>query len=185
MKYNTKRHNHYTGLFVLVLLPTLFASPGLVAAQELPEPLQRALALQESQRSTQWSFIRETNDEEGHYIESYDPDVPEGERWTLLRFNGKPPSKKALRRYESEYEELSDRESPTDFDLNELMDATSIVLSRETDQTVDYEFQPQADDEEDAEIVKHLLGTLSIDKQSGHVQRVRIQNKRDFSPAGS
>ncbi len=167
---------------VLAFVPLCALVANAALADTFPAPVQAVIDLHADDQKQQWAYTRETRDEEGHYVERFDPTLPRDQQWTLIEFEGKTPTKKALRRYQKHYEELFDRESPTRFDLESMLDPATMRLAQETDELLTYTFQPLAEDEEDAEFVAYLIGTVIISKTTNDVVSLGMRNKEEFSP---
>lgn len=179
---DTERQHNVSGWIVAMTIALL--GSGLARAQQpdYPEPLQNAISALVASSSGQWSYVRETRDDDGHYVERYDPALPRDEQWQLLLLDGQKPTAKQIKRYRREYDELFERDDPLDVDLSGLIDPATVRLDSETEDALVYAFQPSADSEDDKKIVEQLLGHVTIDQNDNAVLLVEIESKHAFSP---
>lgn len=164
-------------LFIVIFSAAMAAEPATYI-----EPLETAVAKLVTRSLSQWAYTRETRDEIGNYVERFDPGMPRDQQWQLLLFEGETPQKKHFKRYRREYDELFERDSPTDIDLRELIDPATVSLSRETAEMLEFSFQPVANDPDDLIVVENLRGIVQVDKHTNEVTRVTIESSGKFSP---
>ena len=144
---------------------------------EVPELVQQAFQAMQAHKELDWAYTRTRTDKDV-IVERYDPSAEQ--KWTTLSINGEPVSldfKHPQHRDEKEEENESDAEKDSFSDIG-LEDSWELVS--ETDTEVTYTFQPKAEDAEEAKFLKHLQGTMLIDKQNPHVKKFSMKALRKF-----
>ncbi len=155
--------------FISVLLCTsVFA--------ETPILVQQAMDAMKASSNTQWSYTRTITDDNGVTVERFDPSAEQ--QWTTLSINGKAVASDFQHPQHSDEEDQSDE----DDGISSLAGNDSWVLVAETDIDATYHFQPSAQDAEEAKFLKHLQGTMLIDKQNPHVKKFSMKALRKFKP---
>ena len=118
-------------------------------------------------------------------VARFDPSKPDGERWTLLSFDNRPPS---VEETESFLEEKSWDKHPGnsggDNDILELVDPDTLQLIEETDDYLRLSFRPDFDNEdaEDRKFFKHMRGEVQISKPDGAIEFLDIRNTKPIRP---
>ncbi len=118
-------------------------------------------------------------------VARFDPSKPEGERWTLLSFDNRPPS---VEETEAFLEEKSWDQHPGksngDNDILGLVDPDTLTLIKETDDHWLLAFKPDFDSEdaEDRKFFKHMRGEVQISKADGAIESMDIRNTKPIRP---
>ena len=149
------------------------------ASAEVPELVQKAMDSMQANSKTEWSYTRTISDDDGVTVESFDPSVEQ--RWTTLSINGEGVL--ADFKHPQHGDEDKDGESDDEeegFSAIGQEDSWKLVSETETEAT--YQFTPEADDAEEAKFLKHLQGTMLIDKQNPHIKKFSMKALRKFKP---
>ncbi|MEM9689229.1 MAG: hypothetical protein AAF917_07115 [Pseudomonadota bacterium] len=117
-------------------------------------------------------------------VARFDPSAPEGEQWTLLSYDNRPPS---LEETEAFVDEKSWRRGPdtggTD-GIIKLIDTTTLTLLEASGDYWLLSFKPTVniDDSDDLAFLQDMIGELRINRESGHIDYVDIRNSRAIRP---
>ena len=150
------------------------------AAAAVPPDVAGVFAATSRFSDDRWAYTRTVEYDEERFAERYDPRLPDGERWTLLEIDGRPPTEKELKQYDKD-DRRQDRPTPG-LPIEELVDPDSLQLLIEKGDRVEYQFRLPITGPEDEEINEVLIGTLTIDRSNDQV-RLEQRNREPFSPA--
>ena len=162
-------------LKILSIIPLLLCTS--VFAQT-PEVVQQAMDAMESSSKTEWAFTKTTTDNDAVTVERFDPSTEQ--KWTTLTINGKAVASDFEHPQYGEGEE--EVKSDDEGDFSAIAQDDSWQLVSETDTEAIYTFTPEAKDAEEAKFLKHLQGTMLIDKQNPHIKKFSMKALRKFKP---
>ena len=158
-------------------LALLFAALVSASAAVADSPLERVRGAPRS--DVRYAFELRYETAEITAIGHVDPSKPAGQRVTVLS----PPKDRWPEGFEQDVAEI-DATPDEDFWCHDLLDAVppDAQLLEETDTTAIYQFQPLPDegDAESEHIVKHLVGTIVIDKQRPAVLSMALSATKPF-----
>ena len=162
--------------FVLVIF-VLIASFQQASA-ETPELVQEAMAAMQSNSKAEWAYTRTTSDDDGITVENFDPSAEQ--KWTTLSINGIAVASDFKHPQHGDGDD--DEESDEDEGFSAIAQDDSWTLVSETDTQATYHFTPKAEDAEEAKFLKHLQGTMLLDKQKPHIIKFSMRALRKFKP---
>lgn len=120
---------------------------------------------------------------------SENPDETRIERFSvangpeLLAINGEAPSPEALAEYEKERAGRQGPQRGPEMDFADLVNAGSVTIADEDDETVTFGFTPKNDDAQSAELLANLVGTLTVAKPNYRPVRLEMVLQNPVSPA--
>jgi len=185
---------------VLVVLVILGSAAVLLASAAPAGDLglvQQALEATDGSSIQGWAYTETIVGNDRETVRRFDPRRPEGERWSLVSVDGRPP-------IESERREEAERRS-SDRGLSnavELLQALvtgstgdaeggeisamikpgSLSLIEETTTYALYRFEPASDDDDDAKFQRNFDRTLKIVKDGPYVAFVEMRSRGPFKP---
>ena len=183
-------------LFLVLLFCTSYVQAK--DALDLPSVVDKALNRFEQTPRYDWSFVKESHeDEEGELTELKEIFTPSGalaDGWQLVTYNGKPPSKKRLKKYRKNIQKRYAQETNSkaeegeeqSFSINirNLIEMDSLTLSSETETQWVIAFNVLFN-EMGIDAEGNLDGLLYLDKRAGYIEKIAISNNDSFSPAFS
>ncbi len=162
---------------VCLCLALLLASPVPASAAAANSPLERVRGAPRSEAHYAFELRFETA--EMTAVGNVDPSKPAGQRVTVLS----PPRDRWPVEFEQGVAEI-DATPDADFWCRDLLDAVppDARLLEETQTTATYQFQPLPDegDVDSERVVKHLVGTIVIDKQQPAVLSMALSATEPF-----
>jgi hypothetical protein len=164
----------------LSLLLCLVISLSVAAAE--PHPLAaQALDKLDQFEWDNWSYTQTTTDAEGTRIERHDASKPDGERWSLLRINGRAPNGREVESFRKEKAERARRKKESD-DRGDV-DRSSVRLLTETAQRATFTFRTSVtSDGIEAKFADKIAGTLVVNKDGAWAERFELKNTEAVSP---
>lgn len=151
------------------------------AASAEPHPLAvRALKNLDAFDDDVWSYTRTTKAKDGLKIERHDASKPKGERWTLLRIDGRAPTAREQEEFRREKAELEKRREKRDDDND--VDLESIRLQSETPQRATFTFRTKAGGGLESKMAEKIAGTLVVSKDGGWAERFELRNTGTIAP---
>ncbi len=171
-------------MIVAAILISAFAAP----AQALPPLLEQAIAAAETAAANapRFAFTRSVDaDGDVNVAARFDPNGPEGGRWTLMR-----PVDAELKKAEREVFDgiVEDDEADIDAMVEEPRELIGgdVRLVREDDTLAVFETDAPDDDEGDEDYAKFkqaLKAEIAVDKLCGCLVSFRLYNIASFKPA--
>ena len=168
---------------------------GLVLMINVPagnaEQVDYAKLVEQSFDNVDWDFeqrfaFTETSmSEDTHTVARFDPSKPEGDRWTLLSYDNRPPSVEEIEWFDDEHEfDQSHHSENGDDGVLELINLDTLELQEETADYWLFSFKPNFDgeDKEDRKFFRHMAGEIRISRQSGDVESMDIRNRKPIRP---
>ena len=159
-------------LVLLIIATTAAAEPHPLAV--------RALKKLDAFDDDAWSYTRTTKGKDGVKIERHDASKPTGERWTLLRIDGRTPTAREQEKFRREKAELKKRREKGDDDND--VDLESLRLQSETPQRATFTFRTKAGGGMESEMAEQIAGTLVVSKDGGWAERFELRNTGAISP---
>ena len=152
------------------------------ASAEAPELVQEAMEAMQANSKAEWAYTRTTSDDDGITVENFDPRAKQ--KWTTLSINGETVASdfKHPQHGDEEGNEEGEEESDGDEDFSVIAQEDSWKLVSETDTQATYHFIPKPEDAEEAKFLKHLQGTVLLDKQKPHIKKFSLRALRKFKP---
>lgn len=165
----------------LVVLFLTFAIPA-AAAEQHPLAVKALEQLDAFERDA-WSYTRTTTDEDGTRVERHDASKPEGQRWLLLRVDGKAPTARQIEAFRKEKAEEEKRRKKGSDDAEGDVDRSSIRLVSETAQRATYSFKTKVSGGGmEAKFADTIAGTLVVNKDGGWAERFEIRSTEAVAP---
>ncbi len=166
---------------LMVVLPGQASEPQLGLAEQ-------ALTSLDKTSLEGWAFTETTVRNGTETVARYDPSRPEGERWSLLSIDGRPPTDEARRKFEErragrgrgeEQQEDSEEQG-----FSAVIEADSLIPLRESESHAVYGFKPASGEGKgDDGMSEYVDGTLRISKSGPYVESLEMRSREPFSPA--
>ncbi len=150
------------------------------ARADVPAELRAAFDAMPKVQLEQWRFTETQNNGEETRVRSHDP--RRNPAWVLESVNGSAPDEKALEEHAErlQREAENDEGRPGSNDFNGLAEPGSWKLLSETASKAEYQFTPSPDDQEDTEFIKHIIGTLTLNRDTGTVDHFVLKSIKPF-----
>lgn len=172
-----------TRVVTALLLCALMVLPSPVVADDgSPQAIvTEALEQVEWNPGRSWAYTRTGFEDETLVVSRFDPSRIEGDRWTLISVDNRPPTLEETEAFEEEKQYEQDVPED-DSDIPSMIDFDSLSLADEDAKSWTYSFQPIMDGSE-AEFADKLSGELKIGKPSGALEYLDIRNAGSIRPA--
>lgn len=159
------------------------AALGAVAAARaaLPDYVREALGAFSAEPPARWAYTTTTVRKEASTAERYDPAQPPAARWTLLTFNGQPPTGKELEKYRKLRTANPLPSSPANFQRGDI-DPGSLRLLREDAERAEYEGGFRELSAAADKMLGHLILRLTINKRTPHVEKFALTLREPYTP---
>lgn len=159
------------------------AALGAVAAARaaLPDYVREALGAFSAEPPARWAYTTTTVRPEASTAERYDPAQPPAARWTLLTFNGQPPTGKELEKYRKLRSANPLPSSPANFQRGDI-DPGSLRLVSEDVGRAEYEGGFREVSAAGDKMLGHLILRLTINKHTPHVEKFTLTLREPYSP---
>jgi hypothetical protein len=161
----------------------VLAGLGLATAGRaaLPDYARAALEAFSAELPANRAYTITTVRKEVSTAERYDPAKPPDERWTLLRYNGRPPATAELEKYRKLRAANPQPVSPASFARGDI-DPGSLQLVAEDDERAEFqggfrEVSAGAD-----KMLRHLRLRLTVNKRRPHVEKYTLSLLEPYSP---
>jgi hypothetical protein len=164
---------------IRALLPLLILAIPVPMSASHPLATKALDALDSFERDD-WSYTMTTTSKDGTRVERHDATRPEGQRWTLVKVDGRAPKPGEIEDYLEEKEKL--RKASKENDDEHDVDRSSIRLISETPQRATFTFRTKSDGGIGAKMVEKIVGTLVVNKDGGWAERFELQNEGDLAP---
>jgi len=179
---NSIRYHGFMRTVASCLGLLLLIGPTSPSTAELPTLVQSALA-RGAGSAGGWGYTMSTVEYGVTTVERFDPDAADG-GWTLVSVDGKPPSKKQLKKYAAKSGTRESRDHPGEIDFADIVDPDSIALVAESTRSATFRFKPAPDESGDDDPTSAFLdGTLFVDKTGPFVDSLELANTDPFSAA--
>ena len=165
-----------------ICLAAILTLGGIVFADEA-ELAEAAFKTMDESDLGEWAYTQTTVKNGVKRVATHDPTRPEGERWTLVSVDGRPPTEKEQEKHRPSADGNKDSEDG----FAATVEPGSLKLIKETPTHAIYSFHPASDDEHDRKFNEHMDATLRIAKaQDGpYVETLEMHSREPFSPAFS
>lgn len=127
-----------------------------------------------------WSFTKTTTGRDGSRIERHDATKPEGQRWGLVRIDGREPTPREVEKYRREKGKGAKKSDEGASD-DPGIDRETIRLVTETPERMAFSFQPESEGFA-SRFAGGILGTLVVNRDGGWLERLEIENRKELSP---
>ncbi len=163
-------------------LMALFAAGSFAhASDQSPEDIvSHALEQVEWNPGRTWAYTQTGFEDETLLVSRFDPSKAEGERWTLLSVDNRPPTLEEIEEFvdDKRYEQdLPDDDS----DVPDMVWFDSLKLAGETRDSWTFTFQPILDASE-ADFADKTTGEIKVSKSDGSLQYLDVRNTRTIRP---
>lgn len=148
---------------------------------ELPAHVREALVHFSAELPARWAYTTTTIRKDASTSERYDPSQPTGAQWTLLSFNGRPPSEKELEKYRKLRTANPQPSSPANFQRGDI-DPGSLQWVREDAGHVEYEGGFREVSAAADKMLGHLKLRLTVNKLTPHVEKFTLSLREPYSP---
>lgn len=151
------------------------------ASTQSPEEIVgHALAQVDWNPGRSWAYTRTGFEDETLMVSRFDPSRAEGQRWTLLAVDNRPPT---IEEIEAFLDEKRDEQAipDDDGDLSRMIEFESLSLSQEDEDRWLFSFEPILDGD-NASFAERMQGELSISKSNGALQYVDVRNTESIRP---
>jgi hypothetical protein len=177
-------------------LLTCFTCPASLQALEnsssdnssLKQKVSQAIEKFEQTTHENWAYqIERYENEEGDIsssIEKHSPLDGEHQPWTLIRINGKKPTKKQATQFtDKKIEQTKNLQKGANYSikLREIINKDSLELASENNTHMDMSFNVRLP-KMGKDSVGKLKGNLSYNKEHEFIEKITIVNKAEFSP---
>ena len=127
-----------------------------------------------------WAYTQTGFEDETLIASRFDPSRAEGDRWTLLAVDNRPPTVEEIDAFLDEKQ--SEQALPEDdSDVPDMIELESLQLTAEDDNGWVFSFKPMFDGDE-ADFADKMAGELRVSKSDGALQYVDIANTRSIRP---
>lgn len=123
-----------------------------------------------------WAFTETRSMDDERWVARYDPRRPDGEEWTLLSIDGRPPTAAESREFRDEKADVDTADSSNRV---RIVGRETLELVEETDTRWTFRFTP---DEDEAEFTESVDATASIRKDGPWLERIDLENHSDIEP---
>ena len=167
-------------LLFLGAIPLAWAVP--------PPPVQSALAALKqggSELASGWRYQETITGSKGKARLAYDPSRRAGERWTVVKVNGKAPDEAARKRLKARVDKRSQSAGKRLGIGSGWLASSDYKLLRKTPTTLVYQLRPKVganSDKATAKLLSHLAGELTIARDDHRPLSLRLDNFESFSP---
>lgn len=151
------------------------------ARAALPDHVREALGAFSAEPPARWAYTITTVRPEASTTERYDPAQPPAARWTLLAFNGRPPTGKELDKYRRLRAANPLPASPANFQRSDI-DPGSLRLVREDAERAEYEGGFREVAAAGDKMLGHLILRLTINKRVPHVEKFTLTLREPYTP---
>jgi hypothetical protein len=133
---------------------------------------------------TAWAFNETAVDDTVTTIGRFDPSKDEGSQWQLLSYDNRPPSPEEQENYaRSKAFSHLDMQSDDGDGLASMIRFETLELVDEGASYWEYSFRPEfGADEEEAQFLDSLHGSLRVSKLTGNVLSIDIRNLKTIRP---
>jgi hypothetical protein len=169
-------------------LSSILLGAGLAAAQDLPVPVEQALAMSVSDGArADWRFTITIASADGDVIGRFDGAAQATDQWQLISPVRADLTEDQIALWDDVIDPSDEDESGDGlfFSLDDIeMEPGSFNLISQTSGAATYGFAPvmHGDNEEEAVFSENLEGELRIGVDSPHVQQIRIFAPASFKP---
>lgn len=166
-------------IFNLTLIAGLTFTLGQAAPQ--PDYLRTALAAINPAVPSGWAYTQITIQNKITITERYDPAKPAAAQWTLLQYNGQPPTDKELAQYRPFKATNAPSLAQTVFSPRDI-EPESLELIRENPQRAIYTGRFREAATASDKMLGHLQIQLTINKSQHWVERITLELLAPYSP---
>lgn len=166
------------------LIPLLFllAAPP-VHAETHEEIVERAFASMEFNLRDYWSFTETTQSADGLFVARFDPRLPDDQRWDLISVDDRKPTEDEHETFrEGKGNHGDDDSSEGGSEFRSMVAEGSLELLEESEHYWEYRFRPNADSDDEEELMKAVDGTLRVEKDGHYVTWLRMRNREPVKP---
>lgn len=162
-------------------LVLVFALATQALGAPLPEYLRTALAQFSPDAPADWAYTLATSRNETRMVERYEPSRPPAARWTLIEWQGRPPSAEELEKYVRSRPQGESGGSKANFQRDDI-EPGSLVLVREDDTRSEWTGTFRETSSGADKMLGHLTLRLVVDKRTPHVAEYGLALKEAYSP---
>lgn len=169
-----------SALAFLIAMPSAWAVP--------PPPVRSALAALKqggSELASGWRYQETITSSKGKARLAYDPSRRTGERWTVVKVNGKAPDEAARKRLKARADKRSQAPGEQLGIGSGWLASSDYKLLKKTPTTLVYQLRPNAGakaDQGTAKLLSHLAGELIIARDDHRPLSLKLDNFESFSP---
>lgn len=170
------------GLDAAWRLPALLcflAIPALGAP--LPDYLRAALARFSPDAPPGWAYTLATTRNETRMLERHDPALPPATRWSLLEWQGRPPTRDEIEKYARSRPANDSGGSKANFQKNDI-EPNSLVLVHEDDSRAEWSGRFRETSTGADKMLGHLTLRLVVDKNNPHIAEYALTLPEPYSP---
>lgn len=133
-----------------------------------------------------WAFTTTSSGKDGERVGRFDPRMPEGERWLLLRIDGRAPTDEEAAEFaDSRGDHHFGDNDDDDDDAIDMVEPGTLRLVEETDDYWLLSFVPIDDDDDDEvgrKVLESMQGTVKIVKDGEYLAFIDIHNDKPIRP---
>ena len=175
---------------VLAALGLLLFLPAAASAAQ-PKPVADALAMLDSgigRLASGWRYQQKATSDKGTETLAYDAARPAGQRWKVLKVNGKPPTAKQARKLAeqaSAAHKKGKQSATVAIGVGSWLQASTYRLIHSDPKQLVYQvsMHPGPHDSASArEMLKHLSGRLVVSRDDHRPLKLTLENYEAFSP---
>ena len=161
------------------------ALAGLVATTAgeaaLPDYLREALGKFSAELPAHWAYTTTTVRKEVSTSERYDPAKPPGAQWTLLRYNGQPPTAGEREKYEKLRVANPQPATSASFARGDI-EPGSLQLVHEDAERAEFLSTFREESAGADKMLRHLQLRLTVSKRLPHVEKFALSLREPYSP---
>lgn len=181
---------YLSGRGILAALGLLLLLPAAASAAQ-PKPVADALAMLDSgisQLASGWRYQQKVTSAKGSETLAYDAARAEGQRWTVLKVDGKPPTAKQARKLAAQASaahKKGKQSATVSIGLGSWLQASSYRLIHSDAKQLVYQISMHPGSHASAsakEMLKHLSGRLVVARDDHRPVKLTLENFEAFSP---
>ena len=147
----------------------------------LPGFVREALAQFSAEVPARWAYTMTTVRNDVSTAERYDPTKLPGEQWTLLRFNGRPPTAEELGKYQRLRAANPSPATQATFTRADI-EPGSLQPVREDAERAEFEGGFREESAGADKMLRHLRLRLTVNKRRPHVERFALELREPYMP---
>lgn len=164
------------GVFAVFLL-----SAAAALGDPLPDYLRTALAQFSPNPPKGWAYTLATTRNDQRMVERYEPSRPPAGQWTLLEWQGRPPTADELEKYARSRPQGGSGGTRANFERADI-ELASLRLVRDDADQAEWTGGFRETSAGPDKMLGHLQLTLVVDKRTPHIAAYRLELKEPYSP---
>jgi len=151
------------------------------AAAQTPDYAKSALAHFNPNPPARWAYTLETSRNDQSMVERFDPALPPGGQWSLLRLQGRAPTADEQEKYAQSRPAVSSGGTQANFQKDDIEPGSlKLIKEDETRATFAAAFRELSSGPD--KMLEHLSVTLTVNKQPAFVEGYVLELKEPYWP---